>query len=148
MTTIILTTIAILIAAAAALSIVFYGGDLYRDGDIGARANSYMNAGVNVAAAVDQFRINERADPSDMDALVQAGYFRDGGQPGEMRLVPGTPGRVTIAGVPADVCARINETLRRASVDDVDGRVASDPGSVAMQGCTLSGGTGTYYATI
>lgn len=117
MTTIILTTLGILIAAASALMVVYYGGDMYRSGTVGAEANRVMNAGANVVAAIDQFRINERRDPADVSALVDGGYFKPDGVPGDMALTRGSPGRFTISGVADNVCARINETMGRSAAD-------------------------------
>jgi len=117
MTTVILTTIGILLAAATALMITFYGGDLFSSGTTGASANGYMNAGANVVAAIDNYRINERSDPASIDVLVAAGYFKPDGIPGTMSLTRGTPGRFTIADVPADICSKINETLGRTAAE-------------------------------
>lgn len=133
MTTIILTILGILIAAASALMIVYYGGDMYGSGTVGAEANGVMNAGANVVAAIDQYRINERADPADVDALVASGYFKPDGVPGDMALTRGTPGRFTISGIADDVCARINETLGRSASDASAG--------LGPSGCQ----NGTYY---
>lgn len=136
MTTIVLTTLGILIAAAAALMISFYGGDLYSSGTVGADANRYMNMGANVVSAIDQYRINERSDPANMQALVQAGYLSLDSAPGPMELTQGTPGRLTIANVPIDVCDRINETFNRSTAESMSGQGAS--------GCR----EGVYYTIV
>lgn len=136
MTTIVLTTLGILIAAASALMIVFYGGDLYSSGSVSAHANRYMNLGANVVAAVDQYRINERSDPASITVLVQSGYIKVDGTLGAMQLTRGLPGRFTVTGVPADVCIRINETLKRSVADASNGS--------GMSGCQ----SGTYYTVV
>lgn len=134
MTTVILTTIGIILAAATVLMVTFYGGDLFSSGTTGASANGYINAGANVVAAIDRFRMEEHSDPASIDVLVQAGYFKPDGVPGAMSLTRGTPGRFTIADVPADICAKINETMQRSAGESASG--------MGMAGCQ----DGTYYA--
>lgn len=53
MTTIILVSVGILLAAAAALMVVFYGGEAFGAGDVNAQASQLVNAGMNVLAAND-----------------------------------------------------------------------------------------------
>lgn len=53
MTTIVLVTIGILLAAASALMVIFYGGEAFGSGNINAQAAGLLNAGENVLAASD-----------------------------------------------------------------------------------------------
>lgn len=53
MTTIILVSIGILLAAVAALMVIFYGGDAFGSGSVSAQASTLINAGQNVLSAAD-----------------------------------------------------------------------------------------------
>ena len=135
MTTIILTVLSIMVAAAAALILVFWGGDMYQDGSVAARADTFMNAGQNVAAAADQFRMANRVDPAGMESLTEGGFLRQYPYASTTTLVEDGPlMKVVITGVDREACIKINET---------QGREGDDP--VGAIGCDV--GSGTYHMT-
>lgn len=135
MTTIILTVLSIMVAAAAALILVFWGGDMYQDGSVAARADTFMNAGQNVAAAADQFRMANRAEPTGMAALMDGGFLSQYPYPSTTTLVEDGPlMKVVITGVDAEACVKINETQGRDGTD-----------SAGAIGCDV--GSGTYHMT-
>lgn len=116
MTTIILTIIGVLLAAIAALMVIFYGGDAFNSGTISARANNYINVGANFSAAVQLFK----ADGGNVGALRSLNDLR-GGSPetdylkvfpsfdGATVVVDG--GSFTIEGVNPRICSQINRNL-------------------------------------
>ena len=121
MTTIILTIIGILLAAVAALMVIFYGGDAFNSGTVGAQANQIQNAGTNVVSAAQMFRAERAVRPTSIaqlsDASGPAGAFLD-----ELPALPtdedGNPlaqaltgTAYTVTGVSAAVCDRINRNL-------------------------------------
>ena len=59
MTTIILVSIGVLIAAAAALFMVFYGGDAFNGSDAKAQATRLVGEGVQIQAAYQAYRAQE-----------------------------------------------------------------------------------------
>jgi hypothetical protein len=70
LTTIILTLVGILLAAAAALMILFYGGQTYDKGVLGAAASTLQNAGTNVLVASQMFRSGEGRAAASMSELA------------------------------------------------------------------------------
>lgn len=145
MTTIILTTLGILLAALSAMMIVFYGGDMFNTGTTSAEANTYMNVGHNVMAALDQYRIENHQEPSDLDALVAAGFFVKPSLGGDMALtLRGIDNRLTITGVPVKVCADINRIVGRPEIEWSDPAANANDGSGKM-GCQMAGQSGTFY---
>lgn len=146
MTTILLTTFSILLAAVAALMVIFYGGGMFHDGGVSAEADTYMNAGHNVIAAADQFRIANRFDPPDFSALVDGGFVKNFPYRSRSSLSQsGKVNRLTIDGVDPKVCARINETLKRPDAEWTDPATNANDGTGGM-GCQLSGASGVFYA--
>lgn len=75
MTTIILTIIGILIAAASALMVAYYGGDAFSGGDIRARAAMFQNAGLNVVSAVRLYRAETGGPTPTIEQLISDGYL-------------------------------------------------------------------------
>ena len=63
MTTIILVAIGILIAAAAALMVVFYGGDAFWSSDVKAEAARLVGEGAQISYAIDLFEKQEEYLP-------------------------------------------------------------------------------------
>lgn len=63
MTTIILVIIGILIATAAALMLVFYGGDGYKESEIRAEAGRLVNEGAQMTYAMDFYQQQENEIP-------------------------------------------------------------------------------------
>lgn len=112
MTTIILTIIGILLAAVAALMVIFYGGDAFTSSSTGAHANTLQNAGTNVISAVSLYKAENGSAPATLAALTPS-YLKDS---------PATAGAATgaqsfdgvtysVAGVSDEVCAKINTNL-------------------------------------
>ena len=67
MTTIILTIIGILIAAAAVLMLIFYGGDAFNGGAIEAEAATVMNEATQIEGAYALFIAQEGSKPGNAD---------------------------------------------------------------------------------
>lgn len=63
MTTIILVSIGVLLAAVAALFMFFYGGDAFNGGDVKADAARLVGEGVQIQAAFQAFRAQEDRTP-------------------------------------------------------------------------------------
>ena len=59
MTTIIMTIVGILLAAAAALMTIFYGGNAFNAGSMAARANTFINGAENINAAITLAKIDQ-----------------------------------------------------------------------------------------
>jgi hypothetical protein len=62
-TTIILVIVGVLLAGAAALFVIFYGGEAYNQSDAKAEAARLVNEGVMIQAAVQTFRAQEDRMP-------------------------------------------------------------------------------------
>lgn len=146
MSTIIITTISILLAAVCALMIVYFGGDLFDSGLKTAEADTYMNAGHNVIAAADQYRMDRRNDPPDLSALIEGGFLKHYPYAGRSFISQEPAGvRLTIEGVDPVTCGQINEVLKRPETEWGGAGANSNDGGGSM-GCRLDGATGTYYA--
>lgn len=138
MTTIILTIIGILLAALAALMIIFYGGSAFNAGSTKAQANTLQNAGTNVISAADLALANgDTAATASVAALSTGGY---------LKAAPSLPGTLTgdvdasgkyyeVASVPADVCAAVNSNLK----------VTAGAVGDSKMGCSTDS---TFYATL
>ena len=72
MTTVILVTIGIILAAAAALMLVFYGGDAFYSSRVKAEASRLTVEGAQVERAVSSFEIQERRRPGNGVSIAQA----------------------------------------------------------------------------
>lgn len=77
MTTIILVSIGVLIAAAAALMTFFYGGDVFSSGSDKAEAARLVNEGVMIQSAVQAFRVQEQRMPGNDKSGVDAAALWD-----------------------------------------------------------------------
>ncbi|MFZ3481740.1 hypothetical protein [Sphingomonas sp. 3-13AW] len=135
MTTIILTILGILLAAAAALMVIFYGGDAFNAGSIGAQANTLQNAGTNVISAVQLQRAETgTANSGDLDGLVTGKFLAEAPSVEGIGLLSKdiSSGVFTIALDPvgdanADaVCARVNKNLKRDASIGKDGKMGCD----------------------
>jgi hypothetical protein len=73
MTTVILTTIGILLASAAALMVAFYGGDAFTSSAVQADAARLVVEGDQILKAIDSYTMQEGRLPGD-----QAGLSSDG----------------------------------------------------------------------
>lgn len=151
MTTVILTTLGILIAAAAALMITFYGGDLFSSGTVGARANEIHNAGLNVVAGADLYMIQNRAAPPTYAALRDSGFIKGLGSvsipnPQDAWVVVEWDGgygmALVIPGIDVEECSAINALVNPAST------VSIPSGAVKSAGCFEANGTNNYYIVV
>lgn len=137
MTTIILTIIGILLAAVAALMVIFYGGDAFNAGSVGARANTLQNAGTNVLSAVQLYKGTEAKNPADIAALIPL-YLKEQPALGGVTtgaatyvidsdlVAAGETPQYTVAGVSTEVCDRVNTNLGRTVTTDKAGKMGCD----------------------
>lgn len=125
MTGIVLVIVGILLAAAAALFVVFYGGDAYNAGNARAAAATIVNMGENVRHAADLYRMQEGGEAPDMAALVAQKYLTQAPDPGSLgrplatwRTMRPVGGGVVDAyvmdGVDEKVCREINRQTGNA----------------------------------
>lgn len=150
MTTIILTTIGIILAAAAALMIMFYGGDRFNSDTARAEAQTLMNAGANVRSASNVYYASKGRLPADPTILVSSKgltsmpqvsgigsastQWRDYGETG------GRPKKAyVVSGVDDNVCRYVNKSLISADRE----QILSKPEGVA--GCYSENGSNVYY---
>ena len=83
MTTVVLVTIGIVLAAASALMVVWYGGAAFDEGRINAEAARLLSEGVQIERAVGNYRAQEGRSPdvrnaSDpLEALIERRYLAD-----------------------------------------------------------------------
>ncbi len=81
MTTIILTIIGVLIAAAAVLFLIFYGGDAYSDSTAEAEAATMITQSTQINAAFDIYKAEKGKNPGNadgtgaLDDLVENDYL-------------------------------------------------------------------------
>lgn len=121
MTTTILATIGIVLAAAAALMTVFYGGGMYTDGAVTAKADTVTEAGKNILAGYNTYELRNGAPPSDPSDLLSSNGGVLSGMPSVSGIGDVEPHWVgldrgrglerafAVRGVPDDVCGRINK---------------------------------------
>ena len=161
MTTIILTMIGILLAAAAALMAIFYGGEAFNSGTIGAEANQIQNAGANVAAALQMYKAEQASAPRGLNQLTQTGSDRPNGayldelpalpEGSTQSLVPlsATTRMYYVFGVRRSVCDRINSNLgngiRLSHEDEFEAATAARIAPQKM-GCMPTAETGVFFA--
>jgi len=69
-TTIVLVSIGILLASAAALMTTFYGGDAFRSNDAKAQADTLMNAGTNMRTAANVYMVTKGKLPEHPSTLA------------------------------------------------------------------------------
>lgn len=137
MTGIILVIVGIVLAAAAALFVVFYGGDAYNAGNARAAASTLVNMGDNVRHAADLYRMQEDGDAPDVGTLVSGKYLAQAPDPGSL----GRPSATWRAMRPAGV-----GTVDAYVIDGIDERVCREinrqTGNVDPLAETTSAGTG------
>ena len=81
MTTMILVIIGILIAAAAALFVIFYGGDAFNDSTAEAEAATIISQSTQINAAFDLYKVEKGKNPGDENGngavqdLIDAEYL-------------------------------------------------------------------------
>lgn len=151
MTSVILVIIGILLAASAALFVVFYGGDAFNAGNNRAAAASIVNMGQNVRHAADLYRSMEGGDADGVSVLVAKGYLSQAPQPGALgsaldawrQIRPSNTSPINayvITGVDQTVCLEINrQTVGRDEVVEVAG--------VSM-GCVADGPQRYFFVAV
>lgn len=126
LTTIILISLGIILAAAAAMMTIHYGGDVMTSGSVKAQAATLDNAAQNVRAAVAGRRFaGVRSNPKSISELSSsskgAGWLEsmpDVTQAGGgAAFVGDVDGRNVygVPGIPEDVCAQVNLDYRGAA---------------------------------
>ncbi len=134
MTTIILTIIGILLAAIAALMVIFYGGDAFSSSSTGALANTLQNAGTNVISAANLYRAENGTQAANLAALAPR-YLKDVPAVSNAGTTPafdGATGFFTVQGVADTVCDKINENLGVPLDNEVgDHKMGCDKGETA-----------------
>lgn len=150
MTTIVLTTIGIILAAATALMIMFYGGERFNTDTAKAHAQTLMNAGANVRSASGVYYATKGELPLDPAALVAAKgltamptvtgignpeiQWRDYGEMGG-----DSKKAYVVSGVRDEVCRYVNQKLISENRD----QILSKPEGVT--GCYAENGSNVYY---
>lgn len=134
MTTVILTIIGILLATAAALMLIFYGGEVFNSGSTGASANRFANAAVNVIAAADLYKVENGSTPTALNDLVPR-YLKEivpvprrastptAAVTQEIRIISGASYYVAFL-LDDEVCSRLNIYV---GVDDLGNDMLSAP---------------------
>lgn len=153
MTTIMLTAIGIILAAAGALMTIYYGGARFNSDTAKANAQTLMNAGANVRAASGVYYASKGALPTTPEKLiaesaVQSMPMVEGiGQPGATWRDFAAAGEPTkkayvVSGVKDDVCRYVNQGLISASRE----QILTKPEGIT--GCYAESGTNVYYAML
>jgi len=148
-TTVILVMIGILIAAAAAAMVVWFGGDAFgRTGDA-VRASQLLNAGQNVLSAYQIYIAQNGTEPTSYaDLTATRQYLADrptipsdlGTVQDQWQSMSGSGDSFAVTGVPQVVCQRVNRALR----DD-----EGIPTTVQKaMGCMEHGGTNVFYVRL
>lgn len=151
MTGIILVLIGVLLAALAALFVVFYGGEAFNSGNTKAAAATIVNMGENVKHASDLYRATKGSDADGVDALVSQGYLSRAPEPASLgraetewrtiRPVNAVPFRgYVIDGVDPQVCMEINR--QTANSDEVVHAAGVNVG------CILNGEFGYFFVKV
>jgi hypothetical protein len=153
-TTIVLVTIGILLATAAALMMNFYGGDAFNGSTAKARADTLMNAGTNMRTAANAYMVKKGRLP-DMPTTLTASRAID-----TMPVVDGigqtqnawldmtvNDGRArkayAVTGVEDEVCKRVNLNVIGGPKANI---ILDSP--QGLSGCYKRSGTNVYYAML
>lgn len=147
MTGIVLVIVGILLAAAAALFVVFYGGDAYNAGNARAAAATIVNMGDNVRHAADLYRMQEGGEAPDMAALVAQKYLVQPPDPGSLGRPLATWRTMRPAGggaVDAYVVDGIDEKVCREINRQTGGADPMAENTTAGSGC-VDGVVGRYF---
>lgn len=134
MTTIILTIIGVLLAAAATLMIVFYGGNVFGVGRVAADASTLSNAGTNVLMASSLYRADHSsfpAGPTSADILAEftGTYLNRDPELPEGFSAQYSSTQYTVSGISDEVCDRVNENARLTPTAIGDGKMACFEGT-------------------
>lgn len=151
MTTIILVSIGILLAAVATLFVIFYGGDAFNGGDVKAQADMLENAGLNVESAQTGYVAANgglATSLADLKGVNETSWLKE--DPSLARVSASTQTISDIAGTVAYTLGGVSkEVCRRVNVDYglKDARSAELPTSMdgATRGCYKSGTDYVYY---
>lgn len=153
MTTLILVTIGILLAGAAALMTVWYGGDAFDSGDAKAKADQLMNSGTNVRQAANLYMVNHGKLPADATALAERAVKQMPTLHGigttqnawmELRSDNYRVAKAyAVTGIRDDVCRIVNENAIGAKRKNA---ILERP--EGLTGCFRQNGGNTYYAML
>lgn len=77
MFSLIITLISIALVAALALATMYYGGDLFNEGNASARAAQVMNQGQQLLASADAFYVEHGRWPDSTAELVSKGFLKE-----------------------------------------------------------------------
>lgn len=154
MTTIVLVTIGIMLAAASALMLNFYGGDAFNTGDAKAQANTLMNAGTNVRTASNLYMVRNGRLPVTPAVLLQSQSLStmpslNGAGVQEERFrdfkIDNTRAKkaFVVAGIREDTCKQVNYNVIGGSGSR---RVLQTPDG--LFGCYKAGGQNLFYAML
>lgn len=116
MTTVILVTIGIILAAASALMVVFYGGEGFTSGQVKARALTLENAADNIETAMAGRKFNRiKTLPNQLSDLVTDSNWLsqlpdvNGAEAGTPTLLDDNGQRLyVVPGVSQEVCNQVN----------------------------------------
>lgn len=152
MTTIVLVTIGILLASAAALMTTWYGGEAFNQGDAKARADTLMNAGTNIRSSANLYMIRKGKLPDRPSNLIDTkatqvmptingiGATQDAWL--DLTVDDGRPRKAyAVTGVNEKVCGYVN-----ANVQGGARRVLDAP--QGLSGCYRQGDDNVYYAML
>jgi hypothetical protein len=153
-TTTILVTIGILLAAAAAMMTTFYGGDAFNSGDAKAKADTLMNAGTNMRMAANLYMVKKGKlpdDPTSLTAVKAIGAMPTVDGIGstqnawlDMSVNDGRPRKAyAVTGVADDVCRRVNLNVIGGPQGD---KILDTP--EGLSGCYKKNGGNIYYAML
>lgn len=128
MFSLIISIIAIALAAVLLLTSAFYGGDALTQGTSKAEAAALANEAQQISAGYQLFKVETRGDvPADVAELVDAGYLRQA--PATDWIIDGGVIQTQDSGplqVSADVCEKVNDNAAQNGVScDTDTRVVS-----------------------
>lgn len=141
MVSLIITIISIALVAALALATLYYGGNAFNRGSVGADAASLINAGqqVNGAVAIYQADLaaNITTEVLDLNELSQAGYLAQVPAPFDGATLLADKA-ATKNGLTAELCEEIN---KRAGRDATVALTTRD----GVYGCTSIEGARTFY---
>lgn len=149
MTTIVLVIIGILIAAVAALMVVWYGGDAFGRSGATAQAQQLINAGQNILSAHQLYMAHNGAEPdsyahltSTNDYLAERPAISDdlGTVDEDWISLTGDGSSFAVANVPDEVCRRVNQSLR--GDNDIPDTVTQ------VMGCMTRDGTNLFYVRL
>lgn len=143
--------ITIILAAIVAGAFAYFGGDIYSDSSISAKANGYVNEGSQIRSAAQLYRVSNAAWPGDVATLVTDTYL--GGSPTHVYTIDGTTGKIAAVStetangdLTVDVCAKIQDAA--IGVEDPT-EIAGAEQTGQLFGCyaSVAGTSGTTPAS-